>query len=182
MSKPDSKNIFEIMDQIMMQLSKTKRMFMIMVITILILPPIGLLLMTSVFDNPFYPDRKGYDLHTEWEKNSAQMRTFLLQVEQTPPDQRAEKLEQIMQSQEYQDASLRLKELAHQYPQFELDPPKKNSPPVKPLQLIIFVISGIWLGIGIRQWYIISKWDKKYKEFRRKEDDIDKKIDDEPEE
>ena len=39
----------------------------------------------------------------------------------------------------------------------------------------------IWLGIGIRQWIVISKWDKKYQRFKTKQADIDKKLLDDPE-
>ena len=47
---------------------------------------------------------------------------------------------------------------------------------LKPPQLVIFAISLIWLGIGIRQWIVISKWDKKYQRFKTKQADIDKKL------
>ena len=48
-----SENIFEIMDGIMFQLNKTKKMFVIMILTVLILPPIGLLVMVNAFDPPW---------------------------------------------------------------------------------------------------------------------------------
>lgn len=37
----------------MFQLSRTKKMFLIMIITTLIIPPIALIAVTSVFDSPF---------------------------------------------------------------------------------------------------------------------------------
>ena len=49
---------------------------------------------------------------------------------------------------------------------------------LNPAQLIIFTISIIWLGIGIRQWIVLSKWDKKYQRFKAKQADIDKKLSD----
>lgn len=52
-NKDSHDSIFEIMDGMMFQLSKTKKMFMIMIITTLIIPPIALVAMTSVFDSPF---------------------------------------------------------------------------------------------------------------------------------
>ncbi len=196
------KSIFGIMDNIMLEMSKTKKMFLIMVLTILILPPIGLLIMTSVFDNPFYPDIKGREIHEEWEEKSYQLRDMLLQIEKLPPEFRADKLEETLSSAKYIELSSRIQELSEQYPELEKDPPigekplDKQSdkqlekplekqlvkPLVKPLQLIIFVISGIWLGVGVRQWYIMSKWDSKYKQFKKEQEEIDKKIDEEPEE
>ena len=49
---------------------------------------------------------------------------------------------------------------------------------LQPAQLLIFAISLIWLGIGIKQWFSISKWDKKYQKFKEKQDQVDKKLDD----
>ena len=179
--KEDSVNpresIFQIMDNIMIQMSKTKKMFLVMVLTILILPPIGLLMMTSVFDNPFYPDTEGFKRHEEWEDKSYQLRDMLLEIGSMPKDQQADKLQEILKSAEYVEFSSRIQELSEEFGDFERDPPRAEKPPVKPLQLIIFVISGIWLGIGIRQWYIFTKWDSKYKNFKQKQDEIEKRFD-----
>lgn len=174
-------SIFQIMDNMMIQLSQTKKMFLVMVLTILILPPIGLLMMTSVFDNPFYPDTEGFELHKEWEENSYQLRDMLLEIDKLPQDQQAQKLQETLQSAKYIELSSRMQELSEEFGEFERDPPRKEKPPVKPLQLIIFVISGIWLGIGIRQWYIFTKWDSKYKNFKQRQAELERKIDEEPE-
>ena len=56
MSSPkdkDHENIFEILDGMMSQLNKTKKMFMIMILSVLILPPIAMLVMVQVFDPPY---------------------------------------------------------------------------------------------------------------------------------
>ena len=50
--------------------------------------------------------------------------------------------------------------------------------PIHPPQLIIIVISLAWLGIGIRQWVVLSKWDKKYQNFKAKQKEIDDKFED----
>ena len=52
----------------------------------------------------------------------------------------------------------------------------RHKPPFKGPQIIITVISLVWLGIGIRQWFVISKWSKKYKKFKEQQDEIDKKL------
>ena len=49
---------------------------------------------------------------------------------------------------------------------------------LKPPQLVITIISLVWLGIGIRQWFVLSKWDKRYQQFKAKQEEIDKKLDD----
>ena len=58
---------------------------------------------------------------------------------------------------------------------FGHDKPHK---PIHPPQLIIIVISLAWLGIGIRQWIVLSKWDKKYQNFKAKQKEIDEKFED----
>ncbi|HSA76027.1 MAG TPA: hypothetical protein VLE02_00660, partial [Nitrosarchaeum sp.] len=45
-----------------------------------------------------------------------------------------------------------------------------------PHQIIIFAISVGWLAIGIRQWVVLSKWDKRYKLFKENQKEIDKKF------
>lgn len=178
-SEEKRESFFEIMDGIMLQMSKTKKMFLIMILTTLILPPISLLVMTSVFDSPFGLDREGFERHKEWETISYELRNLLLEIGELPPDQRAEKMEEVFQSSEYIELSSRLRELSDQEKKFEFDPPRKL--PVRPLQLIIFVLSGIWLGVGVRQWYIFSKWDVKYQAFKMRNEELDKRIDEEPE-
>ena len=111
-------SIFSIMDNIMLEMSKTKKMFLVMVLTILILPPIGLLIMTTAFDNPFFPNMKGFEIHKEWEDKSYQLRDMLLEIENTPPELRQDKLEEILQSAKYIELTSGLNELSEQYPSF----------------------------------------------------------------
>lgn len=143
-SNEKRENIFEILDGIMIQLSRTKKIFMIMILTTLIIPPIALLVMTSVYDTP-------------WQER------FEQRLE--------ERLQERLQSGEitedqYHDIKQRLTD--RERPNLLLRPP----------QIIIFAISLVWLGIGIRQWIALSKWDKKYQQFKKKQDDVDKKLDD----
>ena len=143
-SSKDHNSIFEILDGMMMQLSKTKKMFMIMILTTLIIPPIALLVMTSVYDSPF-DDR--FEKRID-DRLSEQIRRGQLTFEE------ANKIkDQII------DRNNR---------QIFLQPP----------QLVIFAISLVWLGIGIKQWLSISKWDKKYQKFKERQEKIDKKLDD----
>lgn len=139
--KPES--IFQILDGMMYQLSQTKRIFMIMILTTLILPPIALLVMTTVFDPPFN------------EKLEERLQTHLEKGDITEEDYENFK-EKIIDS-------------------------EREELFLKPPQLVIFIISIVWLGIGIRQWFKISRWDKKYQRFKKKQQDIDKKLTDDSE-
>ena len=40
----------------------------------------------------------------------------------------------------------------------------------------VIIISGIWLFTGIRQYYSMSQWKNRYKEYQREKEAIDKKI------
>jgi hypothetical protein len=43
------------------------------------------------------------------------------------------------------------------------------------LPLVPIIIVLVWLGIGIRQWFVLSKWDKKYKKYKELQKQIDEK-------
>ena len=137
-------SIFEILDGMMLQLSKTKKMFMIMILTTLIIPPIALLAMTSAYDSPF-TDR--FEKRLEDRLN-----------------------EQLRRGQITLDEANKIKNqfLNQQRGQILLQPG----------QLVIFTISIVWLGIGIKQWFSIAKWDKKYQKFKERQEKVDKKLDD----
>ena len=45
-------------------------------------------------------------------------------------------------------------------------------------RIIPFLISLIWLGIGIRQWFVLSKWTKKYERYKELQKQIDSKLSD----
>ena len=142
-SNKDHDSIFEILDGIMFQLSKTKKMFMIMILTTLIIPPIALLVMTSAFDSPF---------NDRFEKRLEDRLNEALRRGQITLDE-ANKIKSQFIDQHRGQILL------------------------QPGQLVIFAISLAWLGIGIKQWLSISKWDKKYQKFKKRQEQVDKKLD-----
>ena len=51
-------------------------------------------------------------------------------------------------------------------------------PPLVALARIIpILVSLVWLGIGIRQWFVLSKWSKKYERYKELQKRIDAKLD-----
>jgi hypothetical protein len=40
------------------------------------------------------------------------------------------------------------------------------------------IIGILWLGIGIRQWIVLSNWNKKYQKYKELQKKIDKEIGD----
>ena len=133
----ERENVFEILDGIMLQLSRTKKMFLIMILTVLIIPPIALLVMTSIVEPPF-------------EQQFEQRLQDRLERGKITPE-------------EYDNIKNKV-----------ID----GRPRLHPQQMIIIVISLVWLGIGIRQWIVLSKWDKKYRQFKEDQKEIDKKFED----
>ena len=113
-------NIFQIMDGIIAQLNRTKKMFIIMILTIMIIPPIAFALSFALLGPPF-PFHGG------------------------GPDDRVG-------------------------PGF--------NPAFGITRMIPFLISIIWLGIGIWQWFVLSKWTKKYERYKELQKKIDEKLND----
>ena len=142
-SNKKTENVFEILDEIMQHLAKSKRVFLVMIFSTLILPPLALLVMTSVFDPPLSAEL------------DARLLIHLENGEIT--------------EEEYENIKEKV-----------IDKGRTNLF-LKPPQLVIFIISIVWLAIGVRQWISASKWDKKYQRFKVQQADIDKKLSDEDE-
>ena len=103
-------SIFYIMDGIIDQLNKTKKLFIIMLLNIMIIPPIAFMLSFSLLGSPFpFDNRNETTDERSWDT--------------------------------------------------------KPSPSFRFLSLVSIIIVLVWLGIGIRQWFVLSKWDKKYEKI-----------------
>jgi hypothetical protein len=113
-------NIFQIMDGIIVQLNKTKKLFIIMIITIMIIPPITFAVTFALLGPPFPFHDRG-----------------------PPPDRFGPGFNPVFG-------------IAHMAP---------------------LVISIVWLGIGIWQWFVLSKWSKKYQRYKELQKRIDEKLD-----
>jgi len=44
------------------------------------------------------------------------------------------------------------------------------------LRMIPSLISIVWLGIGIWQWFVLSKWTKRYERYKELQKSIDEKL------
>jgi hypothetical protein len=115
-------NIFQIMDGIITQLNRTKKMFIIMILTIMIIPPISFIVTFALFGPPFpfHDDR-------------------------------------MMPSERFGQGGF--------------------GPGFHVARMVPFLISLIWLGIGIRQWLVLSKWTRKYERYKELQKRIDEKLD-----
>lgn len=44
-------------------------------------------------------------------------------------------------------------------------------------QAVVIGIVLLWIGMGIRQWLVLSKWTRKYKQYKELQKKIDEKLD-----
>lgn len=113
-------NIFQLMDGIIAQLNRTKKMFIIMILTLMIIPPIAFAVTFALLEPPFH-----FDTGSE-----------------RGPD--------------------------------SFGPP----PQIAIARMVPILVSLVWLGIGIRQWFVLSNWSKKYERYKELQKRVDEKLDD----
>ena len=129
MSKDDNAdaglgNVFKIIDGLVEQMHRTKRMFIIMILTVMIRPPIALFIAAVYFDPPF---------DGGWMRGPGRPR---------PPGPGPHES---------------LFSFAKQLP---------------------LIISIVWLGVGIYQWRVLSKWTKKYDRYKERQRRAEEKLGD----
>ena len=118
--KNHDENPFQIMDGIISQLNKTKKMFIIMILTLLILPPISFVISFALLGPPIFFG-SGSGMHPQGFGPG----------------------------------------FGHGFGLARAVP------------ILIFLI---WLGIGIRQWFVLSKWTKKYERYKELQKKVDEKL------
>lgn len=119
----DDDNLFQIMDGIILQLNRTKKMFIIMILTLMILPPISFVVTFALLGPPMFFSPSSPGMHPEGFGPGFWHGSFAL---------------------------------------------------VRIVPIIIFLV---WLGIGIRQWFVLSKWTKKYERYKELQRKVDEKLD-----
>ena len=116
-------NIFRITDEIVHQLNRTKKMVILMIVSIIVVLPVTHIITFALIGGETIFDRDGGG----------------------PPPR-------------FDDRS---------------DGGAPDSPAFRIVQAVIVATVLFWLGMGIRQWFVLSKWTKKYKQYK----DLQKKID-----
>lgn len=116
-------NPFKIMDEIIHQLNKTKRLFIIMIISIMIIPPISFAVTFALFGPPFAFGPWHGGNSDSWH--------------------------------------------SHFFPII----------PIVPILLFL-----VWVGIGVRQWLVLSKWTGKYELYKELQKKIDERLGDDNDE
>jgi hypothetical protein len=118
-------NIFRITDEIVHQLNKTKKMVILMIVSIVIVLPVThIITFALIGETVFDDDGQGGP-------------PFGNRSDGGPPD----------------------------------------SPAFRIVQAVVIGTILFWLGIGIRQWFVLSKWTKKYKQYKQLQKKVDEKLD-----
>ena len=114
-----TQNIFQIMDQIVHQLNKTKKMFLIMIVSIIVVVPVTFIVTFALAGgSSFWHDGGG-------------------PAQGGPPNGLAFGIARAI--------------------------------------VIVFVLA--WIAVGIRQWFVLSKWTQRYEIYKELQKKIDQKLD-----
>lgn len=128
-------NIFRITDEIVHQLNKTKKMVILMIVSIVVVLPVTHIITFAVIGETVFDERSGTGGRPgpPWLNDQSGGNV----AGSGPPDNTAFRI----------------------------------------VQAVVIGTILFWLGIGIRQWFVFSKWTKKYKQYKELQKKIDEKLD-----
>jgi len=175
-SNNDHNSIFQIMDGIMNELNKTRKIFVFMFFSMMILPVTAIIIFMYTFDEPRV-DRDELQANIqEFNTLSQKLKNQIITFENLQPDRQEQELQSLMNSDEYKQTINRIDELSRNELELISNEPKTNLYK-KEIRLITFILSIIWIILGIRQYIILSSWGKRYKKFKKQQEEINKKFD-----
>ena len=175
-SNNDHNSIFQIMDGIMNELNKTRKIFVFMFFSMMILPVTTIIIFMYTFDDPKI-DRA--DLKTNIQESnllSQKLKKQMIQLESLPPSEKEKELQSLLNSVGYKNTVNRIDELSQNELKLISNDPKNNLYK-KEIRLVTFILSIIWIILGIRQYIVLSSWGKRYNKFKKQQEEIDKKFD-----
>jgi hypothetical protein len=100
----------------------------------------------------------------------------MIQLESLPPSEKEKGLQSLLNSVEYKNTVNRIDELSQNELKLISNDPKNNLYK-KEIRLVTFILSIIWIILGIRQYIVLSSWGKRYNKFKKQQEEIDKKFD-----
>lgn len=175
-SNNDHNSIFQIMDRIMKELNHTRKIFVFMFFSMMILPVTTIIIFMFTFDDPKI-DRT--DLQTNIQESnflSQKLKNQMIQLENLPPSEKEKELQLLLNSVEYKNTVNRIDELTQNELKLISNDPKNNLHK-KEIRLVTFILSLIWIILGIRQYIVLSSWGKRYNKFKKQQEEINKKFD-----
>ncbi len=171
-----SSSIFQIMDRIMKELNKTRKVFVFMFFTMMILPVTTIIIFMYTFDDPKIDRGELLMNIQEFNFLSQKLKNQMIQLENFEALDKQKELQLLLNSEDYKQTINRIDELSQNELKLVTDEPKNNLHK-KEIRLITFILSIIWIILGIRQYIILSSWGKRYNRFKKQQEEIDKKFD-----
>jgi hypothetical protein len=171
-----SSSIFQIMDRIMKELNKTRKVFVFMFFTMMILPVTTIIIFMYTFDDPKIDRGELLMNIQEFNILSQKLKNQMIQLENFEALDKQKELQLLLNSEDYKQTINRIDELSQNELKLVTDEPKNNLHK-KEIRLITFILSIIWIILGIRQYIILSSWGKRYNRFKKQQEEIDKKFD-----
>ena len=171
-----SSSIFQIMDRIMKELNKTRKVFVFMFFSMMILPVTTIIIFMYTFDNPKIDRGELLMNIQEFNFLSQKLKNQMIQLENFETLDKQKELQLLLNSEDYKQTINRIDELSQNELKLVTDEPKNNLHK-KEIRLITFILSIIWIILGIRQYIILSSWGKRYNKFKKQQKEIDKKFD-----
>jgi preprotein translocase subunit SecG len=175
-SNKDHNSIFQIMDGIMSELNKTRKIFVFMFFSMMILPVTAIIIFMYTFDEPRTDREQLRGNIQEFNTLSQKLKNQMNALENLPPNMQEQELQSLLNSQEYKNNINRIDELSQNELKLISNEPPTNKYK-KEIRLVTFILSIIWIALGIRQYIILSNWGKRYTKFKRQQEEIDKKFD-----
>jgi hypothetical protein len=171
-----SSSIFQIMDRIMKELNKTRKVFVFMFFSMMILPVTTIIIFMYTFDDPKIDRGELLMNIQEFNFLSQKLKNQMIQLENFETLDKQKELQLLLNSEDYKQTINRIDELSQNELKLVTDEPKNNLHK-KEIRLITFILSIIWIILGIRQYIILSSWGKRYNKFKKQQKEIDKKFD-----
>ena len=173
----NTNSIFQIMDRIMNELNKTRKIFVFMFFSMMILPVTTIIIFMYTFEDPKIDRGELRANIQEFNLLSQKLKSQMIQLENLDSSGKQQDLQSsLMNSEEYKQTINRIDELSQNELKLISEEPKSNLHK-KEIRLITFILSIIWIILGIRQYTILSSWGKRYNRFKKQQEEIDKKFD-----
>src|SRR5919112_520560 len=126
LSNNDHNSIFQIMDGIMNELNKTRKIFVFMFFSMMILPVTAIIIFMYTFDEPRV-DRDDLRANIqEFNTLSQKLKTQMTAFENLQPDRQEQELQSLLNSEEYKQTINRIDELSQNELELISNEPKTN--------------------------------------------------------
>jgi preprotein translocase subunit SecG len=172
----DHNSIFQIMDSIMSELNKTRKIFVFMFFSMMILPVTAIIIFMSTFDEPRVNRDELRANIQEFNTLSQKLKDQMAALDNLQPNIQEQELQSLLNSEDYKKTINRIDALSENELKLISSEPTTHLYK-KEIRLITFILSIVWIILGIRQYLVLSNWGKRYTKFKKQQEEIDKKFD-----